>query len=356
MGNYMRHHGDSSTPLISVILPVFNSEKYITRSIKSILDQTFINFELIIVNDGSSDNSLNIIHSLKNKDDRIVLISRENRGLVNSLNEALSIARGEWVARMDADDIALPYRFERQLKWLEQTGADICGSWVKFFGTNDRRILKHPESHDAIKMELLFGTSFAHPSIMMRTKRSKELGYNKAWEKCEDYDLWERAARANWKMTNVPEILLLYRLHDSQISNSASDFQQFLTQKIRQRYWSYICKSMNMDEAWAIEVLKLRDLSKPILNMNLVDSAFQMLMDKNSGEARSVVFDHMTRLYFRAASDCPDIVARWSKINKRYTNSFKFSIKLKLYFLNKLSISPNNITFKLLKKINFMLS
>lgn len=94
-------------PLVSVVLPVFNAEKYISEAVASILAQSFTNFELIVINDGSTDNTLNILKSYQ-VDSRVILISRENRGLVESLNEGIDLASGEWVARMDADDIALP--------------------------------------------------------------------------------------------------------------------------------------------------------------------------------------------------------------------------------------------------------
>ena len=135
--------GENATPLISVAMPVYNGERYLAKAIDSILAQTFADFELIIIDDGSTDNSLQVLHEYQKRDARIRLVARENRNLATTLNDLIDLARGKWIARMDQDDIALPHRFERQLQWLEETGADICGSWVKFFGTTDRRILKH---------------------------------------------------------------------------------------------------------------------------------------------------------------------------------------------------------------------
>jgi glycosyltransferase involved in cell wall biosynthesis len=221
------------SPSISVVLPVYNGEKYIAEALDSILSQTFTDFELIVINDGSRDDSLKILQEYQQKDSRIFVLSRENKGAVTSQNEGIALARGTWIARMDHDDIALPHRFERQLQQLEQTGADICGSWVQFFGTADKRILKHPETDEAIKVALLFGSAFAHPTVMMRTAFAKQLLYNTCFEKCDDYDLWERAARAGWVMTNVPEVLLRYRLHESQISTKSAHEQQRLTQIVR---------------------------------------------------------------------------------------------------------------------------
>src|SRR5690606_2233261 len=112
------------------------------------------NFELIIIDDGSTDDSYSILKRIQATDPRIVLRSRENRGLVETLNEAIGIARGAWIARMDADDIALPYRLERQLNWVTQTNSDLAGSWVQRFGTSDQRVMRFSQSHQVLKMEL----------------------------------------------------------------------------------------------------------------------------------------------------------------------------------------------------------
>ena len=257
---------------------------------------------------------------------------------------------------MDQDDIALPQRFERQLQWLAQTDADICGSWVKFFGTADKRILKHAQTDKAIKMELLFCAAFAHPTVMMKTELVKKLRYDKYWEKCEDYDLWERAARNGWVMANVPEVLLLYRQHATQISSTSSIQQQLLTQKIRHRSWLFVFEGLNLNKQWIDEVLKLREPLSPQSNMNVVDSVFVELLQRSQGEARETIFDYTTRLYFRAASTCPDVAARWSKLNKNYGVGFAIGTKTKLLLLSVFHIHADSRLFELLKKLYFLLN
>lgn len=337
-------------PLISVALPVHNGEKYLAEAIESILAQTFTDFELIIIDDGSADNSLQVLRKYQQRDARINLVARESRNLATTLNDIIDLARGKWIARMDQDDIALPQRFERQLQWLEQSGADICGSWVKFFGTTDKRTLKHPQSDEAIKMGLLFGSSFAHPSVIMKTELAKQLRYDKAWEKCEDYDLWVRAAHAGWKMSNVPEVLLLYRQHEAQISTSTADRQQELTQAVRRRYWGLVFDSMGLDRALIGEVLKLREPSPPKADMDKVDLAFFELLDRNLGEARETIFDHVTRLYFRAAANCPDVFARWGRLNKRFGIGQAWVTKLKLLALSGFRVRADSAIFTRMKK------
>ena len=346
---------ESTTPLISVAMPVYNGEKYLAEAIDSILAQTFTDFELIIIDDGSTDNSLSVLQAYQKRDSRIRLISRENRNLVATLNEIIDLARGKWVARMDQDDIALSHRFERQLQWIEKTDADICGSWVKLFGATCKRILKHPVTDAAIKMEMLFSTPFAHPTVMIKRELIKQLRYENAWEKCEDYDLWERAANAGLKMTNVPEVLLLYRQHGTQISTNAALYQQLLTQKIRRRYWTFIFDSMKLEKKWIDDVLNLREPSPSKSDMDHVDAAFLELLQCAEGEAQTTIFDHATRLYFRAAAECPDIVLRWIKLNQLFGQGLALSTILELKFLSVFRFSPQSNIFKNLKRLFFYL-
>lgn len=336
-------------PIISVVFPAFNAENYVREAVQSVLEQSFTNFELIAINDGSTDSTKAILEEFQKQDQRIVLISRENKGLVESLNEGINLARGAWIARMDADDIALPQRFERQLQWLEETGADISGSWIKPFGTSGSCVLKHPKTDAAIKMELLFGAPFAHPSVMMRSVLAKQLPYDKTWEGAEDYELWVRAAQNGWVMTNVPEVLLLYRQHEKQISTAASHYQQKLSQQIRRRHWLNMFGSTSFSEEWIDEVLKLREPDLPVVNMNVVDEAFMALLDVCHGESRVIVLDHITKLYFRVASSCPDIISRWGRLNQKFGKRFALKTKLALWMVSVLKINPDSKLFASLK-------
>ncbi len=336
-------------PLFSVVLPAFNAGKYVSEAVHSILKQTLINFELILINDGSTDDTLTILEEFRRKDTRIILISRENRGLVASLNEGIDLARGKWIARMDADDIALPRRFERQLKQLEESGADICGSWIKLFGASATKIIKHPETDTAIKIEMLFGAPFAHPTVIMKTDKVNQLRYDSSWEKAEDYDLWERAARASWKMTNVQEVLLMYRQHKSQISTVSLSRQQELTQQIRKRYSIYLCKKMQLDVQSIQELLKLREPIIPSIEMDEIDTVCIELIEKCQGEARTVAFDHLTRLYFRAAGGGRRVWYRWSKLNMKFGRDWALKTKFALWSLGVLSLQVENRLFNSLK-------
>lgn len=343
----------SSKPLISVAMPVYNGESHLVEAIDSILSQKFTNFEFIIIDDGSTDNSLKILREYQQRYARIRLIARENRNLATTLNDIIDLARGKWIARMDQDDIALPNRFERQVVWLNQTGADICGTWVEFFGTSDRRILKHPVSDSAIKTALFFGSVFAHPSVMMRATLAKQLRYSQEWEKCEDYDLWQRAAYANWKMTNLPEVLLRYRQHKNQISTASLCVQQELTQKIRLRHWEMMRSKLGVDEAWITELLKLRQPIPPDVDLHTVNLALIALgKSSDSHESLEVVLDHAGRLYARAAGRSHSLMKHWIRLNTQLGVKTSARSFLQLLFLRIFRLGPENPFFARFKAIS----
>jgi hypothetical protein len=281
------------------------------------------------------------------------LVSRENKGLVATLNEGLQLARGQWIARMDADDIAYRDRFSRQLEWLERTNADICGTWVRFFGTSDHRILKHPVSDSAIKTALFFGGVFAHPSVMMRASFVKQLRYNEDWEKCEDYDLWQRAACANWKMTNIPEVLLMYRQHDAQISTASSGVQQELAQRIRSRHWGAMCSKLGVKEVWVTELLKLRQPVPPAVELGAVNSALVALAQySDEHESLETVLNHACRLYARAAGKSHHLVQHWMHLHAMLGVKARSMTVLQMFMLQLFRLGPESVIFNSIKSIN----
>ena len=340
----------AADPLISVVLPVYNGEQYLAEAIDSVLAQSFANFELIMIDDGSTDGSQQILREYERRDSRVRVIVRENRGLATTLNDSIDVARGVWIARMDQDDIALHHRFECQLEWLESAGADIAGSWVRRFGSSDKRLVRLRQTDEAIKMELLFSSPFAHPAVMMRTELVRQLRYDRTWEKAEDYDLWERAAEAGWKMTNVPEVLLLYRVHGAQISTRTANRQQQQGQEIRRRYWEYVFHSMQLNRKWIDETLKIFEPSLHGLDMDNVDASFTGLLQHSHGESRDVIFSHATRLYFKVAASCPDIVSRWGKLNREFGEGWGAATKFKLWLFRWLRIRADGDLFKQLRK------
>lgn len=214
-----------SSPLISVIMSVYNGEKYLSEAIESILVQTYKNFEFIIINDGSKDKSLEVINYYLEQDNRIVVISRENKGLIDSLNEGIKKAKGKYIVRMDADDISLPTRFEEQVKFMEgNPDIGISGSAVIRFGENIKTVTwKLLKNNEAIKSELLFSSIFAHPSVIMNKKMifKYNLFYDNQFLHAEDFELWTRIAKVT-QMANLAKPLLKYRVVDNSMTRAAN--------------------------------------------------------------------------------------------------------------------------------------
>jgi glycosyltransferase involved in cell wall biosynthesis len=229
-------------PTISVVMSVYNAEHYLKDAIESVLQQTYGNFEFIIINDGSSDGSLKIIQDYKLKDHRIVLINRENRGLIASLNEGLSIAKGKYIARMDADDICIPSRLEKQLIFLENNPEfGVVGSRAVSIDGDGKviRKLNPPKMDFLIKSMLLFGNCIIHPSVMINRKNlSNELYYSSEFLHAEDYELWSRVSKKNrGKFYILGEPLIFYRIVKTSISRASADRQAQMTAIIRNKYF-----------------------------------------------------------------------------------------------------------------------
>ena len=207
---------------ISVIMSVYNGAPHIHASIQSILQQSFTNFELLVLNDGSTDSSSQILNGLAASDPRIRLIERENRGLVASLNELIAAAKSPLLARMDSDDIAMPDRLGLQFEYLAANpGIGIIGTNTHDLDENgflQKAVERYPLTPQDARLSLRNGPPVCHPSVMMRTDIIRALGgYRAAFRHAEDYDLWLRASLVT-DICNLPDRLLLYRRSPQQIS------------------------------------------------------------------------------------------------------------------------------------------
>lgn len=210
-----------SVPLISVIMPVHNGADYIAEAIASILAQSLADFELLVLDDGSTDRTPDIVAALAAPEPRIVLLTCERRGLIATLNDGLARAEGQYIARMDADDIALPERFARQAAYFDaHPEVGILGTWYQRFG-GAGSIARLPTESEEIRCTLLFENALCHPSVMMRRAflRQFQLSYPAGYAHAEDYALWVQAA-ACFPLANLPEILLHYRIHSTQVVSS----------------------------------------------------------------------------------------------------------------------------------------
>lgn len=215
----------NTTPKITVILPVYNCELYIQTAVESILNQTFTDFELLIIDDASRDATVAILKNIP--DPRIQLIQKpKNSGYTNSLNYGLKIAKGEYIARMDSDDISHPERFAKQLAYLDtHPEVVVCGTVYKIVG-NDKSI-SLPLDHEDIKIELLWGNCICHPSTMIRKNVLDQyaIQYDSTTEPAEDYHMWIQLLNFG-KLKNLPEVFLEYRVYGNQVSRKRADEQK----------------------------------------------------------------------------------------------------------------------------------
>lgn len=205
---------NSARPLVSIIMPVYNSEKYLRESIYSILNQTLKNLELIIIDDRSSDDSIEIIHSFIKKDNRIKLyINKENKGAASSRNLGISYSKGKYIALMDSDDISYSNRLEKQVIYLEENhDIGLCGSNCTYIGFKRNHKSNLPLNHDEILSSFLFYNPVVHPSITFRASILKKMPYvyQEGKQRVEDLELLVRMSK-NVKLANLPDELIKYR-------------------------------------------------------------------------------------------------------------------------------------------------
>lgn len=238
-------------PDISLIMSVYNGETYLNEAIDSVINQTFKNWELVVINDCSTDSTADILSEFAKKDERIKVYPNEvNLKLPTSLNKAISLSKGKYIARMDADDICLPDRLEKQFKFMEEH-SDVSLSSCRFMtikngvyasgGAGGRR------DFDSLKAMLLVTNPILHPGVIAKAEVFKEFNYDTTLTCTEDLELWTRLAINNKKMEILPECLLIYRLHDKQITSTTLERQHTEVLKIEQKYYSSLFEGMNED-------------------------------------------------------------------------------------------------------------
>jgi glycosyltransferase involved in cell wall biosynthesis len=219
------------SPLLSVVMPVYNQGNFLRHSLNSLMRQTFDDYELILIDDGSSDETEQI---LKEYDSDVRLkVHRfvQNQGIVACLNYGIAIARGEYIARMDGDDVALPERFATQIIFLqEHSFLAACGSFVDTIDVTGQVLGRgwvHFVHPGQIKFMLLFGCPICHPSVMLRKSvlQQHDLKYDPRYPHGQDYDLWYRLSKVGL-LANVPQVLLQYRMHPQQVSSVGVDHQK----------------------------------------------------------------------------------------------------------------------------------
>lgn len=208
-------------PKVSVIMPFYNCEKYLDKAISSILNQTFQDFEFIIINDASSDRSDEIVKKYLTDKKIVYIKNRERKGIVYNLNKGIEIAKADIIARMDGDDISEPQRLEVQYQFLQRNpNIALVGCFAKLINEKGEicgRKIK-PITHKEIKKDILIYSPFIHPTIMIRKDVFKKVGFYKEecfW--CEDIDLWYRIIFSGYEVANIPQYLYQYRITDNSV-------------------------------------------------------------------------------------------------------------------------------------------
>lgn len=225
-----------TTPRISVLMPVYNGGAYLRPAIDSILAQTFTDFEFLIIDDGSTDDSLAIARSYADPRIRLEPNGR-NLGLIATLNRGLGLVRGEYIARMDCDDISFPGRLARQVAMLDRhPEIGLCGTWFERVEGKVRTIIRPPLDDGVIRLFLTFQNAFAHNTIMLRRSiiERYQLRYDPQYPHAEDYEFWTRCAE-HTRLANLPEVLLRYHYHPANTSSRFAVQQGETADRVRRR-------------------------------------------------------------------------------------------------------------------------
>ncbi len=331
-------------------MPAFNAAPYIGAAIESILDQTYRNIELVIINDGSSDGTHDVIQAYALRDQRITYISRENRGVAQTRNEAISQSKGNWIALMDADDISHPGRIREQWEFLQANQLDACSTWIELFGFGGRRVKSYSLLKNEIALESLFGCPIAHATLLAKKNIFERFPYITAWENAEDYEFLERAISGNINIRCLPKILYFYRQHARQTSSAASNKQQLLAQRVSLRRWQDLGMKIGLSIEEVEAVVALRSVESQRLNLNSAEKAFLQLLEKYPNK-KELIFTNLLPLYFRAAHQYGDIAKRWQMICQLHHFPVSKTTLLQLYCISRLKISPNGNLFKKLQNL-----
>ena len=238
-------------PDISVIMSVYNGETYIEEAIESIIGQTYKNWELIVINDCSTDSTGEILASFALRDERIKVHTNEvNLKLPASLNKAISLSAGKYIARMDADDICLPDRLEKQFKFMEEH-TDVDLSSCRFMTVKNGVYASGGAGgrcdNEALRALLLVSNPLLHPGVIAKAEVMKKYNYDTTHTCTEDLELWTRIATANLKLQILAECLLIYRLHDKQITSTTLERQHTEVLKVQKKYYGALLQEMDSE-------------------------------------------------------------------------------------------------------------
>jgi glycosyltransferase involved in cell wall biosynthesis len=322
---------------ISVILPIYNAEKYLSDAINSILNQNYTDFEVLAIDDGSTDASLEILKSFN--DPRITIIqNNENLGLIRTLNRGLDLAQGKYIARMDADDISLPTRFEKQVNLLDNNpDIGVCSSWLEFFGDSNEKI-KFPIEHDEIYFRFLLGVQVGHANSMIRRDLIEKLNirYNPQFPHSEDTNLWVNLM-PHTHFANIPEILYRYRKYNEQVTQLYSTIVRNSFQRSINLHFKNILELLSISDD---DIFELYPLTQ-------IDPAF---LDRFEAISKKIIFQNRIQQRFKDTTVKTVVLQLW-KNKVRQCNQSKTANFRRIF----LTTYTSNVGFPIAKRIKFFI-
>ena len=321
-------------------MPVYNSALFVNRAVRSILNQSESNFELIVVDDGSIDSSMECLKKICDRRIQILELG-ENRGISHALNMGIKLARGEFIARMDADDMAHPERLYLQKQFMQKNeDIGVLGTAFRVFGDAWPKVVQPPGDHESIKAAMVFSTPIGHPTAMMRSQIFNKNGfsYDERYNGAEDYELWTRLI-TRFKFANLPRTLLKYRVHKSQSSQKKKTKQASLTREIRVKYLKTLGAS---SEVLATDFAEIITVGRPAVaaqniekfnrwqkEINLILPSFETQLKTTATQRYLECSDRETRnALAKLAIVKPDLISLSERANRKIKRIFKLFLRV----------------------------
>ncbi len=278
--------------LVSVIIPCYNCELYVEEAVRSIMNQTYKNLEILVINDGSTDKTEDILLKLSKEDSRVKYIkNEENIRLIKTLNKGLSLANGEYIVRMDADDISLPTRIEKQVAFLEKNSSvAVLGTSIRCFGEGVKQHISYqPLSDKEIRSKMFVASPFHHPTVIfnMNIIKKDDLFYDSIYYRAEDYGLWgELMKNDKYVFANLEEPLLNYRVlstSETSLSNKNLELKNKVLFDIYKSLFGFYNYQIEDKQLWQYVYAVNRD-NFSMINLDKLVSVYNKILAKNGGK------------------------------------------------------------------------
>lgn len=320
-----------NNPTVSILMPAYNVEKYVAEAIDCIFAQTFEDFELLVLDDCSTDNTEEIVRSYSDKRIRHIR-HKQNMGLANNLNVGLKLARGRYIARMDGDDISLPERLQTQIDFLEaHPDIDLCSCGLQMFGMEDTVWIRESDPED-VKITMMFYSPILHATSVWRRESFEKhnLYYNQDMFPAEDYDLWSRAV-FHCKLANIPQVLYKYRIHGIQVTKT-DDRVVLRDREIKLNYLKSTLPSLNIENRTHFVDLFCINADKTPEQINKLKIVYKQVLIANNQDHffRQSLLARRLRRYYQS------IIFNYLKTNKINVVNIKLLFDLRVKQIVKL--------------------